>query len=288
LPLPKPKSDEKSSQFQSLRKSLPRLTNAEFDTVAKFARNSGIGINQCPTCLAKEIEVEEGVYGWEYGTYRYRGEEYPCDCDTQMILRRHYLLAGIGDQYQRLDWSDFRGTPEVRDAVALFLEKWDRFRINGMGLEFSSPNLGVGKTFAATHVGKELIKKGVKVMFMPFLEVIGLLSRDAEYRTAQENRLRDSTVLILDEVVPPISTAQGHLFSTKFEELIRHRTNFNRVTIMTTNLTPNKLHEHYPRTYSLLEAKQIRVELGGKDARQDFIGMENIELVANDEVRPIT
>lgn len=198
------------------------------------------------------------------------------------------MLAGIGEQYQRLDWADFKGTPAVREAVALFLDKWDRFKLHGMGLEFSSPNLGVGKTFAATHVGKELIKKGERVMFMPFLEIIGLLGRDVDFRTAAEDRLRDTTVLILDEVVPPISVAQGHLFSSKFEELIRHRTNFNRVTIMTTNLTPDKLHEHYPRTYSLLEAKQIRVEMGGADARQDYIGMENIELVANDEVRPIT
>jgi DNA replication protein DnaC len=205
-----------------------------------------------------------------------------------MLLRRHYLLAGIGEQYQRLDWEDFRGTPAVREAVGMLLDKWQNFKLHGMGLEFSSPNLGVGKTFAATHVGKELIKRGEKVIFMPFLEIIGLLGRDVDFRTAQEDRLRDSAVLILDEVVPPYTQAQGNLFSAKFEELIRYRTNFNRVTIMTTNLTPNKLHEHYPRTYSLLEAKQIRIEMGGKDARQDFIGMENIELVANGEVRPIT
>lgn len=170
----------------------------------------------------------------------------------------------------------------------MFLDKWQSFKLHGMGLEFSSPNLGVGKTFAATHVGKELIKRSEKVMFMPFLEIIGLLGREADFRTTAEDRLRDTTVLILDEVVPPISVAQGNFFSTKFEELIRHRTNFNRVTIMTTNLTPDRLHEHYPRTYSLLEAKQLRIEMGGKDARQDYIGMENIELVANGEVRPIT
>jgi DNA replication protein DnaC len=277
-----------SPQYQELRKALPRLNNAEYDAVVKLARNSGIPLGQCPTCLSREIEVEPGVHGRENGTYQFRGTVFECDCDIQMLLRRHYLLAGIGEQYQRLDWEDFRGTPAVREAVGMFLDKWQNFKLHGMGLEFSSPNLGVGKTFAATHVGKELIKRGEKVIFMPFLEIIGLLGRDVDFRTAQEDRLRDSAVLILDEVVPPYTQAQGNLFSAKFEELIRYRTNFNRVTIMTTNLTPNKLHEHYPRTYSLLEAKQIRIEMGGKDARQDFIGMENIELVANGEVRPIT
>jgi DNA replication protein DnaC len=205
-----------------------------------------------------------------------------------MVLRKHYLLANIGDQYQRLDWNDFNGSDDVKDAVELFLTKWESFKVNGMGLEFSSPQMGVGKTFAATHVGKELVKRGEQVYFLPFLDVINLYSKEQTFRDAQENLLRDSTVLILDEVRPAVSDAQRQLFGNRFEELIRFRTNFNRVTIMTTNLTPDELHEEYPRTYSLLEAKQLRVEMKGEDARQTFIAKENIELVANDEVRPIT
>lgn len=249
-----------------------------------MARAAGIPLSQCPTCLSTEVEVDENTHGREPGTYRYRGQEYSCNCETQMLLRRHYLLAGIGDQYQRLDWKDFRGTNEAKEAVALFLDKWKAFKLNGMGLEFSSPRLGVGKTFAATHVGKELIKLGESVYFVPFLTAVRILLEDRE----AEERLRDTTVLILDEIGTGMSEAQSALFSMKFEELIRHRTNFNRVNIITTNLTPQELHDAYPRTYSLLAAKQLRVEMDGEDARQSFIEIENIELVANDEVRPIT
>lgn len=277
-----------SSKTKQKRLRLPRLTNEQYDQAAAMARKSGIPLSQCPTCLATEIEVDEGTYGWENGTYRYKGEEHECDCDTQMQLRKHYLLANIGDQYQRLNWDDFNGSDAVKDAVAIYLDKWDKAKLNGMGMEFSSPNLGVGKTFAATHVGKELVKRGEAVFFLPFLEVIGLLSQDKAVKTSTEQRLRDTTVLILDEVVPAVSVAQHALFSRQFEELIRHRTNFNRVTVMTTNLKPQELHEEYPRTYSLLEAKQIRVEMSGGDARQTFIAQQNLELMANDEVRPIT
>lgn len=249
-----------------------------------MARMSGIPLDQCPTCLATKVEVDDSVYGWENGTYRYRGEEYPCDCETQMLLRRHYLLAGIGDQYQRLNWTDFNGSGEAQEVVDHFLTRWTAFKLNGVGLEFSSPRLGVGKTFAATHVGKELIKRGESVLFVPFLTAVRTLLEDRE----GEERLRDTTVLILDEVGCGMSVAQAELFSMKFEELIRHRTNFNRINIITTNLTPAGMHDEYPRTYSLLEAKEVRVEMDGKDARQSFIGMENIELIANNEVRPIT
>lgn len=273
---------------QQPRLRLPRLTNDEYDCVSAIARKSGIPLSQCPTCGAKDIRVDENHYGWENGTYRLDGKELPCDCQTQMDLRKHYYLANIGDQFQRLNWSEWYGSQDAKDAVELYLNGWGNAKLNGMGLEFSSPQLGVGKTFAATHIGKELVKKGERVYFLPFLEVIGLLSKDLDYRNTQEDRLRDTTVLILDEVVPAISVAQRQFFAGRFEELIRHRTNFNRPTIMTTNLEPVDLHYEYPRTYSLLEAKQIRVEMDGEDARQGNRGMRNIELLANNEIEPIT
>lgn len=268
--------------------SLPRLTNREYEEAERIAAKGGIPLDQCPTCLATEIEVAPGVTGWENGTYRFRGKEYDCDCETQMQLRKHYLLAGIGEQYMRLDWNDYEGNENVTDTVATFLEKWNTVKLNGMGLEFYSPTLGTGKTFAATYVGKELIKLGENVFFIPFREIISLYEQEPEYRRRTEERLRETTVLILDEVVPPISTAQAGFFAEKFEELIRHRQNFNRVTILTTNLKPTDLDRYYPRTYSLLHAKQIRVEMPGGDRRMGKIDMENIELLWNDEVRPIT
>jgi DNA replication protein DnaC len=263
-----------------------RLTNAEFERAEALARAAGVPLNHCPTCLAKPIEIAPDVWVFINGQYKLYGETYDCDCDTQIALRKHYLLANIGDQYQRLNWADYKGQQDVRDLVESYLEKWPSFKQNGMGLEFNSSKLGVGKTFAATYVGKELIKRGELVYFMPFLEVISLY--ESADREELEHKLRDTTVLILDEVRPPYTDAQKSLFSTKFEELIRHRTNFNRITVMTTNLPPDKLHDTYPRTYSLLEAKQVRVEMDGTDARQGFIASENLELAWNGEIKPIT
>src|SRR4051812_28542250 len=106
----------------NLRKSsLRRLKNAEYDLAAKMAAKTGIPLNQCPTCLSKEqtlTTLEGGEYvGREYGTYVIDGVEYPCDCDEQIALRKHYLLANIGDQYMRLDWHRDYRDEEVKDAV---------------------------------------------------------------------------------------------------------------------------------------------------------------------------
>lgn len=266
--------------------NLPRIPNKDFDFLTK---ELGVSLDRCPTCGAKPIEVLPGVTGWINGTYRYRGEVHDCDCDTQKLLHKHYLLAGIGDQYQRLDWRDYRGPDSIKDMVATYLDGWESFKVNGMGIEFSSPRLGVGKTFGATYVGKELVKKGERVYFTPFLDVIGILTRQARNWELLEGRLYDASVLILDEIVPPTSTPQRDLFHGKFEELIRNRTNYNRVTITTTNIEDHKLHEIYPRPYSLLSAKQVPIDMGrGDDARQNHISDENLEISLNHEVRPIT
>ncbi len=268
--------------------NLPRLLNKEFDRVGRVIARSGSSIDQCPTCDAKPIEIEPGVQGFVNGTFKFRGATYDCDCETQILLRKHYYLANIGDQFQRLDWNDYRGPEATKTVVANYLENWKSFKKNGMGIEFASKKLGTGKTFAATYIGKELIKRGERVYFIPFLDLIGILTRQSEDWEESERRLYDSNVVILDDVMPPTSTPQRDLFHGKFEELIRNRTNYNRVTVMTTNLEPDDLLAEYPRPYSLLSAKQIPINMSGEDARSSWMDTENIELVANGEVRPIT
>jgi DNA replication protein DnaC len=188
----------------------------------------------------------------------------------------------------RLNWHKDYRDEEVKDAVQAYLDAWPTLKLQGMGLEFASPKLGVGKTFAATHVGKELVKRGERVYFLPFLEMVGVYEYPMEERRAIEQRLTDCSVLVLDEVVAPSSEAMSNLFSRHFEVLIRDRTNWNRVTVMTTNLTPEKLHDAYPRVYSLLEAKQYRVIMDGEDARQSTVKQKNLDMANLGEVRPIT
>lgn len=73
----------------------------------------------------------------------------------------------------------------------------------------------------------------------------------------------------------------------EFENLIRNRIDSNRVTLMTTNLTPHQLDQHYPRTYSLLSVKQQRHAIDGIDVRR--AGQQDIDrdLAEAGEVRPI-
>lgn len=260
------------------------LKNSELPEVEARAKLSGIPLDTCPTC--KSVETYDADIGWhrDQGTYRLHGSVYPCDCDRQIELRKHYLLANIPEQYQRLNWNDYDGSERAQEAVSLYLSKWEGFRANGMGIEVTGPQ-GTGKSFAVTHIGKELIKRGEKVFFIAFLDLIAAIKTDE----ALIDKAMNVPVLILDELSKIYqSDAQLAFFSEKLEQLIRHRTNWNLITLMTTNLTEDELHEYYPRVYSLLEAKQIRIEIDGNDARMSKIGNENLELSIHNEIRPIS
>lgn len=245
---------------------LKRLTNNEYDEAE--SRAGGIPLDECPTCGARSDEDGD------------------CEnCEEQRSLRKHYLAANIGDQFQRLDWSEY-DNESVKEYVTGYLNKWTTAKRLGTGIEFYSKRMGSGKTFSATYVAKELIKKGEQVFFIPFDQMVSTYSKaDAE---KWEARLKGVTVLVLDEVIAPTSVAQGMFFSTKFEELIRHRTNYNLPTITTANLTPTDFEQHYPRLYSLLDAKQIKVEVIGKDARQGRRAEKNFKLLMEEKVEPIT
>lgn len=265
------------------------LSDSDYIQAERLAAMSGVPLNVCPTCLTPEAlvpEHSEDEPDLDTRIYRFRGDEHFCDCAAQIALRARYLLANIGEQYMRLDWDDYDRSDDVRSSVSAYLSNWESFKINGMGVEFGGKGLGVGKTFGATHVGKEMVKHGQQVYFIHFVDVVSAYQR--EDSQSFEDKLKSVTYLILDELLPPISDSQHSLFASRLESLIRHRTNFNLPTIITTNLMTEELDKHYPRTYSLLAAKQLRIDMTGVDARRNRIAEENMELVLNGEVRPIT
>lgn len=238
-------------------------------------------MTECPTC--RTPRDEDGR--WQHGQFRISGALFPCDCARQVELLEHYLLAGIPKQYMRLSWDrDFTGDPNAKEAVANYLEKWDGMREYGIGMEFAG-TLGIGKTFAATAIAKELVKRNEDVMFVQFVEVLEGIRYE---RLDLIERVKSTKVLVLDEIVSPPNEKLQSVFANQFEHIIRRRTNDDAVTIMTTNLSEHEIEAHYERVYSLMQAKQIRVNLTGTDARRGVAGTRNLELAINGEVAPIT
>lgn len=262
-------------------RDLPDDEYAEAEELAQRIKGKR-GLDYCPTCKKRyPADIEDD----SPRQFFYDEQWQECDCQQQVALFARYLLAGIPEQYMRLDWDDYEGSVEARDFVDKYLAKWQAYRENGFGVEFGGPKLGIGKTFAATHIGKEMVKKRQKVYFVPFVEMVAAFER--ENAEALEEKIRWTPYVILDDIMPPTSERQANFYHTRFEAMIRHRTNYNLPTMITTNLTTEQLDKYYPRTYSLLAAKQKRIDMDGKDFR-GFMGLYNLELVENGETRPIT
>ena len=254
--------------------------------LALIGRNPGFqrAGQKCPVCLGE-------------GRFSYKGVEYECPDDDygHVTLRKAklYWLHNIPLEYQQLLWEEWveeTGDRETFEQVNLYIDSYERYALNGVGMTFYSKGLGTGKTWAATATLKQLVKKGEDGWFAPFYEVAGYYEIvDPEERAYKIRRVQEAGVLVLDEIRRPISEKQKNLLGEKLENLIRPRAANNLPTIITTNLTPNEIEDLYPRAFSLIYAKNIEFELSGTDARlTNKVTKRLIESVANGEALPIT
>lgn len=255
--------------------TLRRLKSEEYDLANELAGQTTIPLDTCPTCDSKLIDGE-----WEgEQVFRYNSTEWPCDCQTQRTLRMHYLVASLPAGYYTLDFQeDYSRDERVKEAVFAYLSSWENASRMGLGLLFRSKGLGTGKTFAAVHVGKFLIRHKQTVFFTDFQDMI-----QRENRTREES----STFLIIDEVRKPWTERSSDVFTNRFEEVIRHRNHNALPTIITTNMTQREMEKEYPRIVSLLLPNTVEIDMPGGDYRNNTYAMERLNLLANNEVKPI-
>jgi DNA replication protein DnaC len=260
------------------------MSNSQYDEVVAKARDYNLSLNRCPTCGQKPTEIEDNT-----GIYKLDSKEYPCDCEAQVNLARHYLLANVPPDYWTLSDIEFVGDSEALKQAQDYLGKYDNYKAHGIGIEFYSTMQGTGKTMLSCIIAKELVKRGEHVYFIHFDEILRLYQMPYEQREELERKLRRVPVLILDEIGRPVTDAQRAFFATELESLIRHRTSGNGITIITTNMTPGILDKEYPRTASLLAKATIEVAVSGDDIRKEgTIDLYRKELALNGETKPIS
>jgi len=260
------------------------FTDAQLTQIERHPGYAKLG--DCPVCDGK-------------GTYAYLGNEYECpagpgDVHIAKRLSMLYFLHNIPMGYQNLVWEEWPEDTETqqhaKNSMDLYVESFKRFSMNGVGLTFFSKGLGTGKTWGATATLKRLVKNGVDGWFAPFYEVKSYFEiADKTERDFKIKRVKESELLVLDEVRMPGSEAQRNFYADRLEELVRPRTDNNYPTIITTNMTPEELEDTYPRVFSLMSAKNLVIELDGSDYRLGTgIWQRNVESGQNAEALPIT
>lgn len=222
------------------------------------------GPDRCITCRGKR------TFRW-WTEDRTEVVEYDCPCDDQYVLHLRLLYAGVGLGYQRLGWGDFFEHSEERLGPALeFLENSEAFLAAGLGLLLHG-SMGTGKTMTAELMTKELVcRHKVDAMSITFSALLQDFSggwRDPGLRAWFSTRIRNAGLLVVNDIGREHHGERSIADST-LEDVLRHRTEYAKPTILSSNWTPAKLATFYgANTASLLAERTTVVEFRGVDRR---------------------
>jgi DNA replication protein DnaC len=232
-------------------------------------------IHICPTCN-------------DQGQYVFDGQQHDCGCMMQRQLYKHYLNAGIGVTYQRLDFADYEGDRDVLQSLAKYVENYDRYASRGIGLLLTGP-FGTGKTMIANLVLKEFVKQGYRCFATTFAQTIDMLTaswKSPEDRRYFQRRFVDSEILLLDDVGRELRS-KSNLTESTFDNILRTRVQEGRPTFITTNMSPEELGEGYGAAIlSLLKEHSIVCEMSGEDFRSKS-NARTLKEIRDGETRPI-
>lgn len=256
--------------------NLKQLGAKKYEWILK---NTTFDPRVCPTCSNKREYVNNGI-------------TYKCNCEEQILLQKHFFAANIGSLYHIISYEDLFDEDRLDDLQEFIVEYVNNFDDNlyyGRGITFWGP-LGTGKSFAACIVLKELIKRGYDGYFIMFDDLLNLQQRgwdEGDYNDLFYE-IRGTQVLVIDELIAkPNSTKATEYLAETLERIIRFRVSNRLPTIITTNLTPEKEREVYPRVSSLLSTSQVRYTLEGEDERQGRVRRTTDKKIKAGERRPI-
>jgi DNA replication protein DnaC len=254
----------RSTGAQSIADSLKALLgHAEFTRLieaGKQAKPEMIDLT-CPRCKGAgwlRYDVSPGVP--EFGQLK------ECRCGIVAARRAelHLGASKIPAEYANLDLRTF---PDQR--IADDLRRWWREGLNNPWLLMVG-ELGVGKTGLTIGLVKIALAEGQPAVFRVVPELLtdirGTYDLRAESReSGMMTALKGVTLLALDDFGTERMTdwVQERLF-----EILNHRYNERRPTIITTNMDPDEIRDHVgDRIFSRIMGMGWRYEIVGRNLR---------------------
>jgi DNA replication protein DnaC len=239
------------------------LTTPETERLRQLYPDLQKSQRDCKTCQGK------GTFRW-YAPSSDEAVDWECSCVDQFYLHRWFLHAGIGLAYQRMSWRDAKGvSPRVIEKILEYTDSADRLIPAGIGLlMLGTP--GTGKTMLSTLLLKDLVGQGYKGFFTTFH---GLLDNFTDGWGGQEKkawfdgRVRNAGVLVIDDMGRE-HKGRIDLAQSTLDYVLRARVSNARPTILTSNLTPEKISELYStNALSLLSESAMQIDFVGEDYR---------------------
>ena len=175
-----------------------------------------------------------------------------CNGGLASKARKNKMLANIPGKYENcymndFDWSIYKLRPDdqkehmlSRKKVESFVNQFDKWLGEGLGLYIYSHTKGSGKTFLSCVILNELMyKRGLRGQFVSVSSLIETVQ--TEQKDSGKNLLKvykDTDILILDDLGAKKSNSwlSDYLF-----QIIDYRLNNKKTTIITSNFAVSEL-----------------------------------------------
>lgn len=155
-------------------------------------------------------------------------------------------LSGMPREYVYKDGRHFDWTLYGEDVglqkkiINSFVIRFDTFRKEGRGLYIQSKTKGSGKTLLACCIANEILKRNdISVKFISMIDYIELVKSKNEDAREKRNKLKECTLLIVDDIGAQIEDKEW-IISSIFE-LVNRRYSDLLPTIYTSNLPIEEL-----------------------------------------------
>ena len=218
-----------------------------------------------------------------------------CDCFKQKLINKAYSMSNIAeliksegfskfslDYYSKEkneneDISPYQNMKYITRKCSLFVEEFDE-KFKNM-VFYGEP--GLGKTFLCRCIAKDLLDMGKTVLYVTAFELFTLFEKEKFNKNNDNNNdeilnfTKNADLLIIDDLGTELITS----FSTsELFEVINSRILNKKSTIISTNLYPDKLLQHYSsRIVSRLYGEYDMIKFIGDDIRLKKKIKENIK-----------
>lgn len=178
---------------------------------------------------------------------------FPCECLITALRRESYLSSGLGallsDQsFDNFDISLYPACSRdmmqyIYNNVKLYAECYDTDTPN-KNLLFCG-GTGLGKTHLSTSVARTLIDRGFSVVYDTAINVMSTFERERFAKPGTDivsDRYFDCDLLIIDDLGSEVPNSFSH---ATLYNIINTRLNSDKATLISTNLSEQKLRQVY-------------------------------------------
>jgi DNA replication protein DnaC len=213
-------------------------------------------------------------------------EGFMCSCYKQSLINELYNISSLGNLLQKENFDTFdlskfddipygkeKLTPKENIKIILrhALEFVDNFHKKDRNLLFYG-GTGLGKTFMCNCIAKDLMDKGIIVLYQSSFKMFETISEHKFNRSLESYDNKDNFSLIYDSdllIIDDLGAESINSFTiTELFNIINTRLITEKKTIISTNLSLEKLSESYSdRIFSRLMSHYDIFKFYGKDIR---------------------